>query len=114
MNNKIIFWCDELKKYWLDKNIDKIINLFDINVEYYETPFEKVKDLKSVWEEIYNQDIYKLEYRIITMQYNKSAVNYILTLNNDYICNMVYEIELNNENKCIKFIQWYMENKDNE
>lgn len=32
-------WCEKLKQYWIQKDIPKILDLFEGNVEYYETPF---------------------------------------------------------------------------
>lgn len=114
MDKILIEWCENLKKYWLNKDIDNIINLFYDKVEYYETPFQKISDLKYVWNDIYNQEINDLKYRIMAIQNNIIIANYILILKDGYICNMVYEIELNEEDKCIKFVQWYMESKNNE
>ena len=34
-------WCIELLNNWKSKNIENIVNLFDEQVEYYETPKEK-------------------------------------------------------------------------
>lgn len=45
-------WCEKLKQYWLKKDISSIISLFEENVEYYETPFQKVNDLELVWKDI--------------------------------------------------------------
>ncbi len=101
-------WCLELKEYWYKKDIDKIIKLFSKNVTYYETPFEKVKNLKEVWEEIKLQDIKNLEFKVISHNQRKGAVNFILELINGEIYDILYEIELDKDNKCNYFKQWYM------
>ena len=35
-------WCENLKRYWQEKNISKIIELFDESVTYYEEPNNKI------------------------------------------------------------------------
>ena len=35
-------WCVELLNNWKQKNVENIVNLFNENVEYYETPTEKI------------------------------------------------------------------------
>ncbi len=42
-------WLNNLKEYWEEKNVEAIVNdLFDKNVEYYRSPFEKIIDIKTV------------------------------------------------------------------
>lgn len=53
MNN----WCEKLKQYWIQKDISKIISLFDEDVDYCETPFQKVNDIKLVWKDIESQNL---------------------------------------------------------
>ena len=109
MNNCEV-WCEDLKKYWQSKQIDKIIDLFDSNVLYYETPRKKLNsfdDLKALWEEIKEQKTDNIGLKVLCISNNKCIANYIL---NDVVSyDMIYEIELNKENKCIYFKQWYME-----
>lgn len=101
-------WIEKLKRYWLAKEINKIINLFDKDVLYYETPFNNITNLKEIWSEIKDQDIIKLDYKILNFNKNNATVNYILELSNKEIYDMVYYIELNNKNQCIYFKQWFM------
>ena len=57
-------WLDKLKEYWLNKEVSKIVGeLFATNVIYYETPFDKVDDITTVWNDILEQNIISLEYR---------------------------------------------------
>ncbi len=103
MNN----WCEKLKQYWIQKDISKIISLFDEDVEYYETPFQKVDDLKLVWKDIESQNLQSLEYKIIGEKNNTIIANYIMN-DNGRVVDMIYEIELNKKGKCTYFKQWYM------
>lgn len=103
-------WCYNLKQYWINKDIDNIINLFDEYVEYYETPnmkIEGINNIKEMWEEIKGQNTSNIDYKILCESDNKIIANYILKDTISY--NMVYEIVLNKDNKCIYFKQWYME-----
>ena len=106
-NNKM--WCQKLQKFWQQKEIDKIIELFSENVIYYEEPNNKItyKELKFVWSEIKNQNIVSLNFKILSEENNKCITNFILKENTTI--DMIYEITLNDENKCTYFKQWYME-----
>ena len=41
-------WCVELLNNWKQKNVENIVNLFDENVEYYETPTEQINTIKEI------------------------------------------------------------------
>lgn len=103
-------WCCNLKQYWIDKDINNIISLFDEDVEYYESPNMKIvgiNNIKKMWEEIKEQNTSNIEYRVLCESDNKIIANY--TLKDTISYDMVYEIVLNKNNKCIYFKQWYME-----
>ena len=100
-------WCNDLKKYWLQKDITSILELFDSQVEYYETPFQKIDNIKEVWEDIETQELTSLEYRIIGIKENTAIANFIMDDNGEVI-DMIYEIKLNDLGKCDYFKQWYM------
>lgn len=100
-------WCEKLKQYWIQKDISKIISLFDEDVDYYETPFQKVDEIKLVWKDIESQNLQSLEYKIIGEKNNTIIANYIMN-DNGRIVDMIYEIELNDKGKCTYFKQWYM------
>lgn len=108
--NKFEEWCNNLKNYWENKEVENIITLFDENVVYYETPKMKISsfnEVKKIWEEIKNQNTDKIDFKILCVDNNKCIANYILDDEISY--DMIYEIVLNNENKCIYFKQWYMD-----
>lgn len=102
-------WCQNLTNFWHQKEISKIINLFDQNVIYYEEPNHKISytELESIWREIKDQDTSNIEYKILVENNNKCIANFLL--HGETTIDMIYEIELNEENKCIYFKQWYME-----
>jgi len=45
---------------------------------------------------------------VLAEQNNIIIANFILELENNDIIDTVYEIKLNNKNKCFYFKQWYM------
>lgn len=109
-----INWLDDLEKFWKVKDVTSILKLFDKNVEYYETPFDCLQNknnqfnkIELAWHDIDTHKILKLYYKILGFRENVVIVNFILELENRTV-DMVYEVELNENNKCIYFKQWYM------
>lgn len=102
-------WCIELLNNWKSKNIENIVNLFDEQVEYYETPKEKIntiKEIEKMWEEIKEQKTNNIEFNILCQNNECCIVNFILKDVVSY--DMIYQIKLNENNKCIFLKQWYM------
>lgn len=100
-------WCMELKDNWKQKNIDNIVELFDKDVEYYETPTMKINNIRKMWDEIKEQNTNDIEFNIICVDEECCIVNFILKDSVSY--DMIYQIKLNENNKCIFLKQWYME-----
>lgn len=107
--NNIELWCHNLTNFWQHKEINKIIDLFDQNVIYYEEPNNQISynELENIWSEIKEQNTSDIEHKILIENDNKCVVNFLLHGNTTI--DMIYEIKLNEENKCIYFKQWYME-----
>ena len=102
-------WCIELLNNWKSKNIENIVNLFDEQVEYYETPKEKIntiKEIEKMGEEIKEQKTNNIEFNILCQNNECCIVNFILKDVVSY--DMIYQIKLNENNKCIFLKQWYM------
>ena len=103
-------WCLNLKENCKAKNVQRVMELFDQKVEYYETPTTKIntmQEIQQMWEEIESQNTDNIEFNILCQNEECCIVNFILK--DDISYDMIYQVKLNNENKCIFLKQWYME-----
>ena len=74
-------WCVELLNNWKQKKVENIVDLFDENVEYYETPTEKVNTIKEItkmWKEIEEQNTRDILFNILCENDECCIVNFIL------------------------------------
>jgi hypothetical protein len=105
-------WLDEFKKYWLQKEIDSVIDLFTSDVEYWENPYKKlnsVEELRSEWDVINTQSDIDFGYEIFSRQDDLYSVRWKLSYRDEnsttYKWAGVYQIRLNNDGKCNYFYQ---------
>ncbi|VVB79270.1 Uncharacterised protein [uncultured archaeon] len=111
MGEEIILWLEKLKEYWLNKDINKIIGLFDKSVSYYESSSLKIpyENLSNEWEVINGQNNIFLEFDVFVSHKQKHAViwklEYLNNLGKKESYSGTYLIELNDENLCTYFLQ---------
>jgi hypothetical protein len=113
MTNELInTWLASFKKSWQTHDVDAILNLFDSNIEYYETPFLKLDSLDAIrkeWEPIVEQKNIALSFEVFSKMDNKYTVIWDLayTAEDGEKINLkgTCLIELNNGNKCVFFHQ---------
>lgn len=105
-------WLQQFKSYWENHDIDGVLSLFDADVEYWETPFQKLTglgDVKSEWSAIDRQSDIKLNTSIFSEQHNQSTVKWNLTYINESNEHKhwsgAYLIKLNEDGKCVYFLQ---------
>lgn len=119
MNNTIENWFHALRQIWINKDIAKVKTLLADNFQYYENPFEKpltsLIEVETAWQEVYTQNISKLEIHTLVCHEDKGMASYILTYTGPqgtvYDSRGAYYVKLNSEGKAIEFRQWWVVNK---
>lgn len=105
-------WLDILKESWLNKDSSRVASLFTNTNFYQETPFllpyTKYEEITKEWENIDNQDIKKLEFKILAIEDKTVIVNWIFQSDGTEF-DGIYEIKFNDNNECIYFKSWEME-----
>lgn len=105
-------WLEILKKSWLNKDSNKASSLFTNTNFYQETPFlkpyTKYEEIAKEWENIDNQDIKKLEFKILAIEDRTVIVNWLFQSDGTEF-DGIYEIKFNDKNECIYFKSWEME-----
>ena len=103
-------WLQTFKTAWQKHNIDGVMDLFSDDLEYFETPFQKIADkaeLKKEWQAIKNQKNIVLDYRLFSSDDNSHSVTwelkYIDQENNVKQFAGTYLVKLNKEGRCAFF-----------
>lgn len=104
-------WLNNLKEYWLNKDIESAVSLFIKTTYYQETPFMKpyttIEEINQEWQHIKNENIQNIEINLLAVDENTIIAQWILKQNNkDY--DGIYEIRFNESNECIYFKSWEM------
>lgn len=104
-------WLNKLKKYWLNKDIDSAVSLFNKTTYYQETPFMEpytaIEEIEEEWQHVKDENIQNIEFNILAIDNNTLIVEWILKQNDDDY-DGIYEIKFDNELKCIYFKSWEM------
>lgn len=106
-------WLENLKIYWLNKDIDNIINIFKNTTYYQESPFIKpytnINEIEKEWLSIKNINIQELTLKVLSINNNIAIINWhLLQDNKEY--DGIYEIKFNEKLECIYFKSWCEEN----
>lgn len=104
-------WLNELKEYWFNKDIESAVSLFAKTKFYQETPFmipyTTIDEISEEWQHIKNENIQKIEFKILAIDNFTLIVEWILK-QNDMNYDGIYEIKFNNDLECIYFKSWEM------
>lgn len=107
-------WLQKLKKYWINKDIEGATSLFKHTTFYQETPFVDAyttfDEIKKEWQHIKNQDIKRIEFKILAIDKNTVIVEWIFA-RDVKVFDGIYEIKFNDSLDCVYFKSWEMENK---
>lgn len=104
-------WLNKLKEYWFNKNIENAVSLFNKTEFYQETPFiipyTTIDEIREEWQHIKNENIQKIEFKILAIDNFTLIVEWTLK-QNDINYDGIYEIKFNNNLECIYFKSWEM------
>lgn len=112
MNRKFVEqWLNDLREYWLNKDIINAVSLFNKTTFYQETPFMEsyttIEEINQEWQHVKDENIQKIEIKILAIEENTVIAEWILKQNdNDY--DGIYEIKFNDNCECIYFKSWEM------
>lgn len=105
-------WLKEFKAGWTAKDIDRVIDLFTDDVEYWETPFKKLEnknDVRDEWQAIIMQSEIDINLSVYSSESSRYAVVWSLSYIDSKSVTQnwagVYLIELNENAKCVYFYQ---------
>ena len=112
MNRKFVEqWLNDLREYWLNKDIVNAVSLFNKTTFYQETPFMEpyttIEEINQEWQHVKDENIQKIKIKILAIEGNTVIAEWILKQNdNDY--DGIYEIKFNDNCECIYFKSWEM------
>ncbi len=112
MNRKFVEqWLNDLREYWLNKDVINAVSLFNKTTFYQETPFMEpyttIEEINQEWQHVKDENIQKIEIKILAIEENTVIAEWILKQNdNDY--DGIYEIKFNDNCECIYFKSWKM------
>lgn len=112
MNRKSVEqWLNNLRKYWLNKDIVNAVSLFNKTTFYQETPFMEtyttIEEINQEWQHIKDENIQNIEIKLLAIDGNTVIAEWVLKQNdNDY--DGIYEIKFNDNFECIYFKSWEM------
>ena len=105
-------WLIKFKEYWQTHNTDGVLSLFDKNVIYFETPFNKLENFEKIskeWKNTIKQNDILLTYEIFSDNKNKYSVIFKLQYLDEQNIKKnfagTYLLELNNVGLCTYFHQ---------
>ena len=112
MNRKSVEqWLNNLRKYWLNKDIVNAVSLFNKTTFYQETPFMEtyttIEEINQEWQHVKDENIQNIEIKLLSKYGNTVIAEWVLKQNdNDY--DGIYEIKFNDNFECIYFKSWEM------
>lgn len=104
-------WLHQFKEGWKKGDIDKVLSLFTGDVEYWETPSQKLnsKEMREEWKSVQQQEEIELNTEVFSGDGDKYTVKWELTYKQEgqkTELKGVYLIKLNSEGKCYEFWQY--------
>lgn len=101
-------WLERFKKAWMEKNLDEVKNIFSKIENYYESkdssPVDNIDDVLKFWEEIKNQEIKRLEFKINSIENNSCKTGWIFEDQNGKYEGS-YKMKFDGNLDCVEFRQ---------
>ena len=101
-------WLKIFKKAWEEKNFKQIEKIFSKIENYYESkdslPVKSVSKVLDLWEEVKEQEIKKLNFKIVSVKNNNVKIGWIFE-DQSGIYEGFYKIKFNKNLECIEFRQ---------
>ncbi len=105
-------WLQKFKSGWIEKDVDKVKDLFSDEVEYWENPYKQLvgkEKIRAEWEIVRSQENIQLETSVYLNRDNRHTVLWQLSYN-DVQQKLstwagLYLIELDERGKCNYFYQ---------
>ena len=112
MNRKFVEqWLNDLREYWLNKDIINAVSLFNKTTFYQETPFMKpyttIEEINQEWQHVKNENIQDIQLKVLAIDNNVLIAQWILKQNNQDF-DGIYEIKFNDNLECVYFKSWEM------
>jgi len=105
-------WLKRLKEAWKSKDIESAVSLFVKTTFYQETPFLEpfttFEEIKEEWQHIKNQEIKKIEFKILAIDKDTIIVEWLFE-RDIKVYDGIYEIKFNDNLDCVYFKSWEME-----
>lgn len=102
---------NKLKTYWFNKDIDKVVSLFNKTTFYQESPFMKpyttLEEIRDEWQHVREENIQNIDIDVLAIDGNVVVAEWILKQNDTEFVG-VYEIKFNESLECIYFKSWEM------
>ena len=112
-------WLDLYGKAWQNRDPLLIKDLFSKNATYQEKPFESpmtgIESITKYWLMVAEtQENVQFRYNILTVNENLGIAHWSASfLRKQTLVNLdgIFVVELNSENKCTKFREWWQSHK---
>lgn len=107
MSSFISTWLSQFQSAWMEKDFEKVLNLFSDNVEYWETPFLQLKNKQEIfeaWQMVKTHEVEKLEFELKLSEKNIFTVAWVYKRSN-VEWRGLYLVRLNENGLCDYFFQ---------
>lgn len=104
-------WLNRFEQAWKDKDVEKVVKLFTEDVDYFETPLQKIEadQLEKEWETVKQQEDIELSTEVFSEASNRYTVQWSLSYRENgekKELDGIYLIVLDDRGLCKEFWQY--------